>query len=112
MNGNVFIGARGDGVQDVGRCDLEELANLNKFKVLLSRLKKRGPLKELKIFHILGGLIEGAAFVRTFKEGSDLEIKPSLRTFFSQDLGKNYGDVIIKIRNSFFGPNKQVLLRF
>lgn len=74
MNGNVFIGARGDGVQDVERCDLEELANLNKFKVLLSRLKKRGPLKELKHFHILGGLIEGATFVRTFKEGNDLEI--------------------------------------
>ena len=71
--------------------------------MLLSRLKKRGPLKELKHFHILGGLIEGAAFVRTFKEGNDLEIKPFLRTFFSSDLGKNYGDMIIKIRNSFLG---------
>lgn len=74
MNANVFIGARGDGVQDIGRCDLEELANLNKFKVLFSRLKKRGPLKELRHFHILGGLIERAAFVTAFKEGNDLEI--------------------------------------
>lgn len=63
--------------------------------MLFSRLRKRGPLKELRHFHILGGLIKRAAFVTAFKEGNDLE---NLSFFFVIFLlgfrYKNYGDVI------------------
>lgn len=51
----------------------------------------------------MGGLIQGATFVTAFKEGNDLEILSFFFLHFFVGLRyKNYGDVILKVRNSFF----------